>query len=532
VSLRAKWIWIGLLALFSAWYAAANFVPQERRESTPLWPDEVMRLGLDLRGGVHIVIGPDLDVAIGQELAAIRSQLEARLADDEVSGVQLIAEPARLLVKPATASDHTAVAKLLDDFDTVEVAKAGEHDLVVTLTSAWVEEVRERAMLQSLEVLRRRIDDPLTGIPESIITRQGDDRILVQIPGMSRVPDIFRQTGHLEFKIVRGYAPNEEVLRGNYPGGLPEGTVIVPQLERRAQGREAEQADNVLGVYLLPEAADMRGDQLEDARVTFDQIQAERQVSFAWTADGGRQFGALTEKNIGQQLAIVIDGIVISAPTIQSRISRQGVITGNFTAAEASDLAVVLRSGALPIPTRIEEERTIGPALGADSIRSGVRASLLGLGLGVLFLAGYYRVSGLYASAALALNMVLVVALMSVFNGTLTLPGIAGLVLTIATAVDGNVIVFERIREELRSGRTPRAAIGAGFDKALWTILDANITNMIAGIVLFSYGTGPIKGFAVTLLVGIVTSVFSVLVVTKALYEWRPGNRPVSQLSI
>jgi preprotein translocase subunit SecD len=524
VSLRTKWIWIGLLALVSAWYSAANFVSEEQREATLAWPDKVMRLGLDLRGGIHIVIGPDLDVAIEQELAAIRSQLDANLTDDKVTGVQLIVEPRQLLVKPATSPDRAAVEKLLDEYDTLDVADVGEHDLVVTLTSTWVKEVRERAMLQSLEVLRRRIDDPATGIPESIVTRQGDDRILVQIPGMSRVPDIFRQTGHLEFKIVQDSALTEALLRAKHGDGLPEGTTVAPQNEKGS--------DKLLAVYLVPLAADMRGDQLEDARVTFDPTRNERQVAFTWTAEAGRQFGALTEKNIGQSLAIIIDGNVVSAPTIQSRISQRGVITGNFSAEEASDLAVVLRSGALPIPTRIEEERTIGPALGADSIRSGVQASLLGLALGVLFLALYYRVSGLYASAALALNMILVVAVMSIAGGTLTLPGIAGLVLTIATAVDGNVIVFERIREELRSGRTPRAAIGAGFDKALWTILDANITNMIAGIVLYAYGTGPIKGFAVTLLVGIVTSVFSVLVVTRALYQWKPGNQPVSQLSI
>jgi preprotein translocase subunit SecD len=524
VTLRTKAILLGLLALFSVWISAANFVPEQQRVASPYWPDDVMRLGLDLRGGIHLVIGPDLDVAIQQELTAIKTQLETRLEDDKVSGVRFLVEPPRLLVKPATAPDRAAVQKILDEYDTLDVDESGEHDLVVTLTSAWVKEVRERAMLQSLEVLRRRIDDPLTGIPESVITRQGTDRILVQIPGMSRVPDIFRQTGHLEFKIVQDTALSEELLRAKHADGLPEGTVVEPQVEKGS--------DKVLGVYLLPEAADMRGDQLEDARVTFDSTRSERQVSFTWSADGGRQFGALTEKNIGQALAIVIDGHVVSAPTIQSRISRQGVITGNFSAEEASDLAVVLRSGALPIPTRIEEERTIGPALGADSIRSGVQASLLGLALGVIFLVTYYRFSGLYASLALTLNLLLVVAVMSLSKGTLTLPGIAGLVLTIATAVDGNVIVFERIREELRSGRTPRAAVGAGFDKALWTILDANITNMIAGIVLYSYGTGPIKGFAVTLLVGIVTSVFSVLVVTKTLYEWRPGNRPVTELSI
>jgi preprotein translocase subunit SecD len=338
------------------------------------------------------------------------------------------------------------------------------------------------------------------------------------------VPDIFRQTGHLEFKIVQDYALTEELLKAKHPDGLPAGTVVSPQLEKKT--------NKVLGVYLLPEAADMRGDQLEDARVTFDNTRSERQVSFTWTADGGRQFGYLTEKNIGQQLAIVIDGNVISAPRIQSRISRQGVITGNFSAEEASDLAVVLRSGALPIPTRIEEQRTIGPALGADSIRRGAIASVVALVLVVGFMAVYYRRSGLYAAFALIVNMLLLLALLSISHSTLTMPGIAGLVLTVGMAVDANVLIFERIREELRSGRTPRAAIATGFDRAFWTILDSNITSLIAAVVLYQYGTGPIKGFAVTLSVGIVTSVFAAIVVTRALYDWKPGNAPVSGLSV
>jgi preprotein translocase subunit SecD len=483
-----------------------------------------MRLGLDLRGGVHIVIGPDLDAAIGHELSSVKSGLESQLEDERITGVTSALEGKSLLVRAGNSADRDKVRKLLADDQRLELREPADTELSITLTPHWVKEVRERAMLQALEVLRRRIDDPGTGIPESVVTRQGTDRILVQIPGMSRVPDIFRQTGFLEFKIVRDFALTDELLRTKYGKGLPEGTEIAFEKEKKT--------DRVLGAFLLPQAADMTGDELEDARVTYDNTRAERQVSFRWTPEGGRKFGALTEKHVGNQLAILLDGNVYSAPVINSRIGRDGVITGRFTTEEATDLAVILRAGALPIPVRIEEERTIGPALGADSIQSGIRASLIGLGLAVLFLLFYYRGSGAYAVAALSVNMVLLISLMMLFDGTLTLPGIAGLVLTVATAVDGNVIVFERIREELRSGRTPRAAIGAGFDKALWTILDANITNMIAGVILYSYGTGPIKGFAVTVLVGIVTSVFAVLIVTRALYAWRPGNRPVTELSI
>jgi preprotein translocase subunit SecD len=526
VSLRTKWVLLGLLTLFCSWISAANFIPEEQRKATPLWVDDVMRLGLDLRGGVHIVLGPDLDAAVRQELSVIKNGVDQQLADDNVTGVtsSVDQDAQRLLVKPATTSDRTAVEKILGEYDTVEVAGEGDYDLSVTLTSAWLAEVHKRAIDQSIEVIRRRIDDPLTGIPESVVTRQGTDRILVQIPGVSRVPDIFRQTGHLEFKIVEDYAQTEELLRAKHAGGLPSGTVVAPELEKKTNA--------VLGAYLLPEAASMRGDQLEDARVTFDQTRAERQVSFTWSADAGREFGDLTEKNRGRQLAILLDGSVVSAPVIQSRITQQGVITGNFSAEEANDLAVILRSGALPIPVRIEEERTIGPALGADSIRAGSIASIVALAVVVVFMAVYYRKSGLYASIALAVNVVLLLALLSLGRATLTMPGIAGLILTMGMAVDANVLIFERIREELRSGRTPRAAIAAGFERAFWTILDSNITTLIATIVLFQYGTGPIKGFAVTLAVGILTSVFTALVVTRALYQWKPGDAPVTELSV
>jgi protein-export membrane protein SecD len=524
VRLRTKWILLGLVALFSLYLSAANFVGEEQRKAAWWWPDEVMRLGLDLRGGVHIVIGPDLDAAIAQELDHIGSSLETQLEDAKVTGVTSLVEGQRLLVKPATAADRDAVRKILDDDERIQVSASGDYDLAVALTPDWIREVRERAMLQSIEVLRRRIDDPATGIPESVVTRQGTDRILVQIPGMSRVPDIFRQTGFLEFKIVRDYALTEELLRAKYPDGLPEGTTV--ELEKEKGG------DRVLGAYLVPQAADMTGDQLEDARVTFDNTRNERQVSFTWSADGGRAFGALTEKNIGQQLAILLDHNVYSAPRINSRISRNGVITGSFTTAEASDLAVILRAGALPIPTRIEEERTIGPALGHESIRRGGWASIAGLLVVVVFMTVYYRRSGLYAAIALAMNVVLLLAVLSLFEATLTMPGIAGLVLTMGMAVDANVLIFERIREELRSGRTPRAAIATGFDKALWTILDSNMTTLITAVILYQYGTGPIKGFAVTLAVGILTSVFTAIVVTRALYEWKPGDAPVTELSV
>jgi preprotein translocase subunit SecD len=266
--------------------------------------------------------------------------------------------------------------------------------------------------------------------------------------------------------------------------------------------------------------------------VHFDNRGNEWQGSYTWSADGAQIFGELTGNNIGNPLAIILDGQVYSAPVIRDRISRQGQISGRFSSEEARDLAVVLRAGALPIPVKIEEERTIGPALGQDSIERGIYACAAGFLLVVAFTIGYYRMSGGYASLALLVNLVLLVGLLALFQGTLTMPGIAGLVLTVGMAVDANVIIFERIREELHAGRTPRASIAAGFQKALWTILDANITTLITALVLFEYGTGPIKGFAVTLSVGILTSVFAALVVTRILFELHPGNKPVAELSI
>jgi len=524
VSLRWRTGWVVGLVVFLGFLALANFASPETRQAAWYLPNEGLRLGLDLRGGIHMVIGPDLEMAIGHELSAIQSGLEDAVTRKGITGVKTVVAGDTLRVEAKEASDLAAVRAIVAKYQTTDVKPEGGDTLVLTLTQDWAKKVRDRAMKQALEVLRRRIDDPSTGIPESVVTRQGTDRILVQIPGVSRVPDIFRQTGFLEFKIVRDSASSEALLRAKYPDGLPAGTVIEVEKDR--------QSGRVLNAYLVPEAPDMTGGDLVDARMQFDNRRSEWQVSFTWSAKGGERFAALTEANIGKPMAIILDGSVYSAPTIQSRIARQGVVTGRFSSQEASDLAVILRAGALPIQVHIEEERTIGPALGADSIHSGLLASVVGLVLVVLFSVSYYRLSGVYASVALMANLLMLVGLMSLFKGTLTLPGIAGLVLTVGMAVDANVIIFERIREELRAGRTPRASISAGFEKARWTILDANITTLITAIILYNYGTGPIKGFAVTLSIGILTSVFTALVITHLLYEWHPGHENVAKLSI
>jgi preprotein translocase subunit SecD len=523
VSLRTRILLVLAGILWLGWFVLGSFYTPAERKGTWWLPENGLRLGLDLQGGVHIVIGPDLAVATEHELSAIQDGFERGLEREKTTGVTFERTGQELRIRPPTPDAGAAVRKLAEDDSRFTLREDGA-DLVLVLNAQWADEVRERAMLQALEVLRRRIDDPQTGIPESVITRQGRDRILIEIPGVDRVPDIFRKTGFLEFKIVQDKAPSEDLLKAKYKDGLPPGTEIAVEKERKTE--------RVLAAYLVPIDADINGDFLTDAQVQFDNRVNEWQVTFTWSAEGGQIFGELTEKNIGKPLAIILDDHVYSDPVIRDRISRQGQISGRFSSEEARDLAIVLRAGALPIPVKIEEERTIGPALGQDSIQRGIWASVVSFVLVVALTIGYYRLSGAYASLALIVNMVMLVGLMALFEGTLTMPGIAGLVLTVGMAVDANVIIFERIREELRAGRTPRAAIAAGFTKAGRTILDANVTNMITAVVLFEYGTGPIKGFAVTLSVGILTSVFAALIVTRILYELYPGNRSVTELSV
>jgi preprotein translocase subunit SecD len=517
-----------LLTLFLGWLAMSSRFTEEQRKAHWWIPDDAIRLGLDLRGGVHMVIAPDLTVATEHELAHLRTQLEARLKTDEVATKSLAVKGDALEVELADPAQAPAIRELVGgDFDVLRAEEIGEGAFRMRLSDVWVKEVRRRAMDQTLEVIRRRVDDPATGIQESVVTRQGDSRILVQIPGVEVVPDIFKQTGFLEFKIVMDAAVNEngeELLKAKYPNGLPENTEILLEKDRKTA--------KVVAAYLVPKTPDITGDYLEDARSHMETRRSEWQVAFSWNSEGGGIFGDLTGKNVGKPLAVVLDKQVYSAPVIRDRISRQGVITGRFSSQEAADLAVILRAGALPIPVVLEEERTIGPALGADSISRGIQASLLAAVLVIAFMVVYYRLSGVYASVGMIVNLIMIVGLMVIFKATLTMPGIAGLALTVGMAVDANVLIFERIREELRAGKAVRAAIPTGFDKAFWTIFDAHVTAILTAIVLYNYGTGPIKGFAVTLGVGLVVNMFCALIITRQLYALYPDDRPVEQLSI
>jgi preprotein translocase subunit SecD len=518
---------ISATVLLLSYFAAANCFSEATRLANPLIPDRGIRLGLDLQGGIHWVVGVKLDAAVAHELEFQRSALGEDLKEAGVAlGATSVADGTLRVEVPAGA-DADKVSAWARDRGVLAPAAGANGALQFTLSDVWKNEVRERGMAQVLEVLRRRIEDPIQGIPDSVVTRQGEDRILVQIPGgqidRTRAREMLKVTGFLEFKIVRDTAQTEELLKAKHASGLPPETKIAFERDKESQ--------RVLSAFLVGDQADLTGDYLEDARVGFDNRQRPI-VQFQFNPQGGEIFQKLTSENIGSQLAIVLDERVYSAPVIRSRIGSRGQIEGRFSSAEAADLAVVLRSGSLSLPVTIEEERVIGPGLGADSIVSGRNATIASFVITIGFMLVYYRLSGVYAGIALVANLAMLIGLMTLFGATLTLPGIAGFVLTIGMAVDANVLIFERMREELRAGKTPRGAIGAGFDKAFWAIMDSNITTIGTALVLYEYGTGPIKGFAVALSIGIVTSVFAALALTRVLFDLYPGDRHIETLSI
>lgn len=504
MSLRGRVISVGGLLLLMAWLAYPSFYSEEARLESGFIPDFGLNLGLDLQGGIHWLLRIDTDTVVKQEMERnegfVREQLGVEAIEAEISLVQDV-----LIVEPA-AADVDRVQGLIDNwFDTLDVSSAN-GGVRVALSERWHREIVQRGVLQAQEVLRRRIDS--LGVTEPVIAPQGEGRILVQMPGdidPDRARGLLEEATFLEFKKVLESDANEELLLVKYPDGLPEETEIVVS---------RNEVEEVTEAFLVPTRAALTGSMLEDARIDFDR-RNRAIVRFTWNSEGTQIFREFTGDNIGERLAAIIDGDVVTAPVIQSRIGRNGQIEGRFTRQEAADLAVKLRSGALPIPLEIEEERSVGPALGADSVRQGLRSILFGGAAVILFMVIYYRVSGVAANLALALNLVIIIGLMGLAGATLTLPGIAGLVLTLGMAVDANVIIFERIREELRSGKSLRNAVQVGFKRSSLTILDANITTMIAAVVLLYFGRGPVQGFGVTLAVGILSSVFCALVVTR-----------------
>jgi preprotein translocase subunit SecD len=526
-------------------------------ETTKFPFKQKINLGLDLQGGLYLVLGVDFNKVFQDVVERQQGSLESRFKDKGIAftGVKFQKEgfppdDPRVIVTFDAANRDAIYGLLKKEYDyTLRLAGEAPGRFELGLTHDYRAEVRDRTINQSIEVIRNRIDE--FGVSEPSITSQGTDRVVVELPGVrevERAKDLIGRTAKLEFKIADDKSMSPQQLAGlvaqlekdnNFSykegqkfseyvqklndlakGKIPEGREI--SFERT--GGKGTEAPAGRIPYLLYAKAELTGEDLQDASVGIDPQDQRPRVDFVMNPRGAALFGKLTGDNIGKRLAIVLDNIVQSAPVIQSRIDSRGQITlgrggGDDVMKEAKDLSIVLRAGALPAQLDFLEERVIGPSLGADSIHKGAFASLIGSLAVFLFVVFYYRVSGVIAVVSLILNVLFVLASLVGIEATLTLPGIAGIALTVGIAVDSNVVIYERIREELRHGKHPHSAVEAGFQKAFRTILDANVTNAAAAIVLLMYGTGPIKGFAVTLLIGIVTTLFTAVFVCRLIFD-------------
>lgn len=492
---------------------------------------EKIHLGLDLQGGMHLVLEIDTDKALEAMIERTSNDLKESLMDSKVRFRNLEKTTNAKLTMELTDSDgKTSLEKVLrDHYPDLEIESTTPREagqlVTVKFNDKRAVELKKLTVEHSLETIRNRVDQ--FGISEPEIIPEGNNRILVQLPGIKdpeRAKNLIGKTALLEFKLVDDENSLEEALRGN----IPDGDVIAYGL--RANRSTGERGSSP---FLLKDRALLTGASLETAKVQIADRFGDVTVGLKFNSQGAVDFERITGENVRKRLAIVLDGVVHSAPVIQERISGgQAQITGNFTMEEARDLAIVLRAGALPAPVNILEERTVGPSLGSDSIRQGVMATIIGSLLVILFMIIYYRVSGAIADLALVTNIFLVLAILAAFRATLTLPGIAGLLLTVGVAVDANILIFERIREELRTGKTIRIALDTGYNRAFITIIDTHITGIVAAAFLIMFGTGPIKGFAVTTIIGLLASLFTAVFVTRVIFDYITTNFNIKKLSI
>lgn len=515
---RWKVILVAVITAFGIIFAAPNILSRDMTDRLPSWLQPVS-LGLDLQGGSYLLLEVDSGYVIREQLLSHVEAVRTTLRKERIKYTELGvvgADAVRVHIVDAQDRDRARelVRKLDPDF-TAETQEDG------TILLKYGQEVRTKriaqAVEQSIEIVRRRIDE--LGTKEPSIQREGIDRIVVQLPG-EKNPDhvkaMLGKTAKLTFHMVDDQVMPSEAAKGN----VPPGDEVLPSVESE-RGLPSN--------YVIKRKVEVGGDMLTDAQATFDN-QGRAVVGFKFNSVGAKRFGDATKDSVGHMLAIVLDGKVISAPRVNEPIlAGSGQISGNFTVATARDLALLLRAGALPAPLNILEERTVGPDLGADSIHSGELASILGLVLVVVFMGAIYGLFGIFANVALVLNLILLMALLSLLGATLTLPGIAGIVLTMGTAVDANVLIYERMREEQRHGRTVISSVHTGFERAFTTILDANLTMLVAALLLFQFGTGPVRGFAVTLMLGIVSSMFTAIMVTRFIVtSWVRLRRPKS----
>ena len=507
-----------VICLIGAIYATPNFLKTEINESWPNFaPGKRVSLGLDLQGGSYLLLRVDLDVVIKEYLEEISTEVRKKLRKARIGYSKLGSTETSVSVKIRKKEDFRESKDLLTNVDLKSDVDFGSNGFVkITPRDEALEERKLLALQQSIEIVRRRIDE--TGVREPTIQRQGSDRILVQLPGVDdpdRIKALLGQTAKMVFRLVDLSKSVNEAVATKVPSGSE---LLAPLMKSASEP----------SLYLVKKRVMVSGEHLIDAQATFQDGQPV--VSFRFDTNGSKRFGKVTSENVNRPFAIILDNKVISAPVIREPIlGGSGIISGSFTVKTANDLALLLRAGALPAPLTVLEERTVGPGLGFDSIEAGKLASIIGLCLVIVFMVVAYGLFGIFANLALFFNIVIILGALSALQATLTLPGIAGIVLTIGMAVDANVLIFERIREEVLLGRTPISAIDAGYKRALTTIIDSNLTTLFAAICLYSFGSGPIKGFAVTLAIGILTSMFTSIMLTRFLIVlWLRGKRPSS----
>jgi preprotein translocase subunit SecD len=496
-------------------------------------PNRGIALGLDLQGGLHLVFEVE-----GERAVEITTERIVQSLRDEAGKKGLDVEIKRDGLDISVAPESPELDRVIeDDYPTLDKEGAGRY----RLEGDEINRIKENSVDQALETIRNRIDQ--FGVAEPVIHRQGVDGLVVQLPGVKdpkRAIDIIGKTAQLEFKIVDDQSPvaaelpslvnpgDEETIISSFRDRMPQGDEIqFGRLVDPASGEERKVP------YLLYKEVLLTGDLLSEARVSIDQRYNEPYVSLRFNSAGAKMFEEVTGAHVQDRMAIILDGNVYSAPVIREKIAGGNAqISGSFTMEEAKDLAIVLKAGALPAPVKMLQNVTVGPSLGRDSIEAGKKAGIIGAFLVVIFMVAYYRFSGVIADFALILNIVLLLGAMASLEATLTLPGIAGIILAIGMAVDSNVLMFERMREELRAGKTPKSAVDSGYQKAFWTIFDSHVTTLITAAVLFQFGTGPIKGFAVTLSLGVAINLFTALIGTKTLFDIINQRKEVRTLSI
>jgi preprotein translocase subunit SecD len=523
---RWKALAIILTALVVCLCAVPNFFPEATVKTWPKWAQRHLVLGLDLQGGSHILLEVDANSVKKDKLDQVRDDARRTLRDAKIPYTGLAVRNDGVEVRITKDTDlANALAKLRELSQplggllgtsgqrSLDIADAGGGLIRLTVPQAAITDRIRQAVEQSIQIVERRVNE--LGTVEPLIQRQGVDRILVQVPGLqdpTRLKELLGKTAKLDFRMVDLTVPPDQAQQGRVP---PDSEVLMSSTSPKTP-------------YVIKKQVLVSGGDLTDAQPGFDQRSGEPIVSFRFNTSGSRKFAQATTENVGQPFAIVLDNEVISAPVIREPITAgSGQISGSFTVQAANDLAILLRAGALPAPLTIIEERTVGPGLGQDSIEKGELAAYVGSILVIVFMLVTYRLFGVFANIAVAINVAMIFGVLSLLNATLTLPGIAGIVLTVGIAVDSNVLIYERIREELRGGRTAISAIDAGFKRALSTILDSNITTFIAAAVLFYIGTGPVRGFAVTLGIGIITTVFTAFTLTRLIVAtWVRWKRP------